>query len=243
LATTAPSFTFQVRSAVERFLTTREGYQMTAVGVPTAGIGAANKTSQNRWLALLGVLFAVVLAASVLMTSGEPDPKNATKFQDWVLKHTSLLSGSAVTTMAAVIIGLVFLTWLHSHLGRDGGWVGTLFVVGVVTFALSGTLAAGVDACFGAEAKHLSTGSLQVLGTLAQNVNVPATLAGLAVMYLAAGILIRRSGLLPGWMAWLSWLFALLAATFVLGFIALVGTALWMIIAGIYLAARPPAEA
>jgi hypothetical protein len=60
-------------------------------------------------------------------------------------------------------------------------------------------------------------------------------------MYLAAGFLIRRTGLLPAWMAWVSWVFALLAATIFLGFIPLIGTGLWVIFVGIYLTARPPA--
>lgn len=215
---------------------------MTAVGVPATGGKAADTISSNRWLALLGVLFAVVLAGSVFMTAGEPDPKNATKIHDWILKHTGLMSASAVTTVAAVIIGLVFLTWLHSHLGRDRGWMGSLFLVGAVIFGLAGALSAGVNAAFGAEAKHLSPDSIQVLGTIGQNLNVGAVCAGLALMYLAAGFLIRRTGLLPGWLSWVSWLFALLAASFILGFVALVGTALWMIVAGVYLAARPPVE-
>jgi hypothetical protein len=102
---------------------------------------------------------------------------------------------------------------------------------------------AGIKASIGAWPKHLSTDSIQLLATLDQNLNYPMTCAGLALMYLAAGFLIRRTALLPGWMAWVSWVFAVLAASFVLGFIALVGTALWMIFAGIYLAVRPPVGA
>jgi hypothetical protein len=79
------------------------------------------------------------------------------------------------------------------------------------------------------------------MSSLDQNLNFPMTSAGLALMYLAAGFLIRRTGLLPGWMAWVSWVFALLAATIFLGFIPLIGTGLWVIFVGIYLTARPPA--
>ncbi|MBV9661733.1 MAG: hypothetical protein JO337_11305 [Acidimicrobiales bacterium] len=215
---------------------------MTAVGIPTTGAGPAARTTSNRWIALTGVLFALLLGAAVVMTSGEPAAKNATKVQAWVVKHSSLIGGSFVITTAAVIVGLLFLVWLHSHLGRDGGWLGSLFLVGVVVFALSGAVGAGIDAALSQDTKHLSTDTVQTLASLGQNLNYPMTCIGLALMYLAAGFLIRRTGLLPGWLSWVSWLFALLAASIVLGFVPLAGSALWMIVVGIYLAARPPVE-
>jgi hypothetical protein len=187
------------------------------------------------------VLFGVILAAAVLMVSSMPDAKNAAKAQAWDMKHTGLLGGAFLLTTLAVIVGLVFLTWLYSHLARDAGWLGSLFLVGAVIFGLSGTVGAGIEAALTSDAKHLSTGSLQLMSSLDQNLNFPMTSAGLALMYLAAGFLIRRTGLLPAWMAWVSWVFALLAATIFLGFIALIGTGLWVIFVGIYLTARPPA--
>ena len=215
---------------------------MTAVGMPASTRPEVTTSSANRWLAGLGVIFAVTLAASVLMLSGEPDPSDPSKVQSWVVKNTTLMSLNCVITLVAVMIGMVFLVWLHSHLARNGGWLGTLFVVGAAIFALSGTVAAGVSATFGQEATHLSTDSIQLLATLQENINYPMTTAGLALMFLAAGFLIRRTQLLPGWLAWVSWVFALLAATFVLGFIALIGSALWIIAVSVYLVARPPAE-
>jgi hypothetical protein len=215
---------------------------MTAVEVPATATGGAAKTSSSRWIPLTGVLFAVLLAASTLMVAGMPQAKNAAKVQAWDVKHTGLLGGAFLLTTLAVIVGVVFLTWLYSHLARDGGWMGPLFLAGVVVFAVSGTVSAGVEAALSSDAKHLSTTSLQLMARLDQNLNFPMTSAGLALMYLAAGFLIRRTGLLPGWLTWVSWLFALLAATVLLGFIPLLGTALWVIFAGIYLTARPPAQ-
>jgi hypothetical protein len=193
-------------------------------------------------MALTGVLFGVLVAAAVLMVSGLPDAKNAAKAQAWDVKHTGLLGGAFLLTTLAVIVGLVFLTWLYSHLARDGGWMGTLFLVGAVVFGLSGTLGAGIEAALNSDAKHLNTTSLQLMSSLNQNLNFPMSSVGLALMFLAAGFLIRRTGLLPGWLAWVSWVFALLAATIFLGFIPLIGVALWVIFVGIFLTVRPPAE-
>lgn len=216
---------------------------MTTVGLSTTGVAPATKIGWSRWTGLTGVLFGVIVAVSVTATGGMPDAKNAAKVQAWDLKHAGLLTGSFLTTTVAVIIGLYFLTWLHAQLGgRESGWMGTMFLVGVVFFAMAGAVQAGIHAAIGSDAKHLSTGSLQLMASLAQNFNWAMTCIGLALLYLAAGYLIRRSGILPGWLAWVSWVFALTAASVFLGFVALLGTALWVIVVGIILTTRQPVE-
>jgi hypothetical protein len=216
---------------------------MTAVGVSAGTLPATDKTQWTRWAGLSGPIFGVILAASVFMTAGIPNVSNPAKVQAWSIKHHGLLSGAAVLTMASVVVGLYFLVWLHSHLTRsERGWMETLYLVGAVILGVSGGLAAGVNASMGNDAKHLSTGSLQLMASLNQNLNYPMTCAGLALMFLAAGFLIRRTAVLPGWLAWPCWLFALTAFSFVLGFVALFGTVLFVIVAGIYTTVRPPVE-
>ena len=53
--------------------------------------------------------------------------------------------------------------------------------------------------------------------------------------------MIYRSGALPVWLAWVSWLLGVLAASFVLTFFALIATALWVLFVSISLASRNPA--
>ena len=216
---------------------------MSAVGLSATGTAPATKIGWSRWTGLTGVLFGIVMAVSVTATGGMPDAKNAAKVQAWDLKHTGLLNVSWFATTVAVIVGLYFLTWLHSELGgRESGWIGNMFLVGVVFFGMSGAVQAGIHATISTETKHLSASSLQLMANLAQNFNWGMSCIGLALMYLAAGYLIRRSGLLPGWLAWVSWAFAITAGTVILGFVALLGTALWVIVVGITLTARHPVE-
>ena len=215
---------------------------MTTVGLSTTGVAPAAATSKTRWVGLAGVIFGVMLAVAFSLTWGIPDAKNATKDRTWILKHSGQLTGSVILTVAAVIIGLYFLTWLHSQLaGKEGSWMGTLSLVGIVVFAMSGTVDAGIHLTM-TDAKHLSTGSLQLMTSLAQNFNYPMTCIALAVFYLSAGYLIRRSGVLPGWLATASWVLAFVAATVIVGFVALLGTVLWMIVVGAILTARQPVE-
>jgi hypothetical protein len=215
---------------------------MTAVGVPASGTAVAEGNRWSRWAALSGVVFGLVLALAVLMTAGEPDASNAAKVQAWDIKNKGLMGGSILVLMLAVVVGLYFLTWLYTHLGgKDSGWMGTLFLVGAVIFGLSGTVGAGLHAAIAQDAKHLSADSLQLMSSFDMNLNYPMSCVGLALMFLAVGFLIRRGGLLPGWLAWVSWFFALCAVSFFVGFVALLGSALWMIAVGAILAARSPA--
>lgn len=216
---------------------------MTTVGISSAGAVPKTRTASSRWAGISGVLFGPVLAASILMAGGMPQAKNAAKVQAWDVKHTGLMNASAAVTFAAVVIGLYFLTYLHSRLvGRDGGWMGTMYVVGTVVFAMSGALAAGINEVIATDAKHLSAGSLQLMASLSQNFTYPTTAIGLVLLFLGTGYLIRRSGLLPGWLAWASWVFVFFGCTYFLSFIAMVGAALFAIVVGVILTARHPAE-
>jgi hypothetical protein len=215
---------------------------MTAVGTASSGVEPSTSDKSARWAGIGGLAFAGLLAASTLVVSGMPDPKNATKVQAWMVKHTGLLGFSFLATMVAVVVGLCFLMWLYSYLTRGArDWIANTFLAGVFVFAMSGTIGAGLNAALSSDAKHLSTGSLQLMASLDMNLSYPMACAGLALMYLAAGFLIRRTGLLPGWLAWVSWVFAVLAISFFLGFVALFGTVLWVIVVGVTLIARGPA--
>ena len=216
---------------------------MTAVEMSMSGVAPATRTGHNRWAGVSGVVFGPLLVVSVLSTAGLPHADKAAKVQAWTEKHTSLLTGAALLSVAGVIIGLYFLTWAHSILsGRESSWMGTMFLVGIVIFGVAGTVSAGLNATLGADGKHLTTGSLQLMASLEENLNYGMTCIGLAILFFAAGHLIRRSGLLPGWLAWASWTFAVLAATVVLGIIALLGMVLWSIVVGVLFTMRQPVE-
>ena len=192
---------------------------------------------------ILGLVFTVLLGVGVFMTMGAPDAKSAAKDQSWAIKHTGLLGLSAFLVVLAVVVGLYWLIWLRSQLDRPSSWVGNVYMMGAGIFALSGTVSAGIHLAESTDAKHLSQSSLQLMASLDQNFTYPMTSAGLALMYLGVGILIRRSGVLPGWLAWVSFVFALLGATLFFGFFTLMGTVLFIPIVSIMLLMHPqPAE-
>jgi len=218
---------------------------MTTAGISLTNPAATSGTGTNttRWAAISGILFAAFLIPAVLMTSGSPGTNaSAAQVQSWYLAHKSLMGASTLVLVLGVIVGLFFLNYVRSCFRRyEGGWMTSLFWAGAIIFAVSGALGAGIHATFSDDPKVLSADSLQLLNALESNINYPATCIGLAVMFLGAGLVIRKTNVLPQWLAWASWVFALLAASFFLGFIALLVSGLWVIVIAIIMAVRNPA--
>jgi hypothetical protein len=201
----------------------------------------------NRWTrisALTGVLFVVILVPAVLVTSGSPGSNaSALKVRAYVLAHKNHYSVGALLSILAVVFGLFFYGYLRSFFRRQSGleWLSSLFFGGAIVFGVGGALGGGLDAVLGDSPASLSATSLQLLNTMAMDLNVAAIASGLAILYLSAGFIIYKSGALPVWLAWVSWLLGVLAASFVLSFFALLATPLWVLFVSIFLASRNPA--
>jgi hypothetical protein len=192
---------------------------------------SGGKVMTNRWTrtsALTGVVFVVILVPAVLVTSGSPG------------SNASALMG-ALLSILAVVFGLFFYGYLRAFFPSRPGmeWLSALFFGGAIVFGTGGALAGGVDAVLGDSPASLSATSLQLLNTMAMDLNAAMITSGLAILYLSAGFIIYRSGASPpGWRG--SWLLGVLAASFVLTFFALVATALWVLFVSISLASRNP---
>ena len=195
----------------------------------------------TRIAALTGVIFVVILVPAVLVTSGSPDSSaDASKVRAYVLAHKNHYSLGALLSILAVVFGLFFYGYLRAVFrGRPGmEWLSALFFGGAIVFGAGGALAGGVDAVLGDSPASLSAPSLQLLNTMAMDLNAGMIASGLAILYVSAGFMIYRSGALPVWLAWVSWLLGVLAASFVLTFFALIATALWVLFGSISLASR-----
>jgi hypothetical protein len=198
----------------------------------------------TRIAALTGVIFALVLVPAVLVTSGSPDSNaSAAKVRAYVLTHKNHYSLGALLTILALVFGLFFYGYLRAFFRCLPGdeWLASLFFGGAIIFGVGGALAGGVDAALGDSPASLSAGYLQLLNTMSEDLNVVTLASGLGILYLSAGFIVYRSRALPVWLAWVSWLLGVLAASFVFTFIALVATVLWVLYVSILLASRNPA--
>jgi cytochrome c oxidase subunit IV len=200
-------------------------------------------TRSTRIAALTGVAFVVFLVPAVLFTANSPaTDASAAKVQQYFLAHHNKYSISALFTVLAIVFGLFFYGYLRAYFRKNAGmeWLAAIFFSGAITFAVSGALGAGVDAVIGDDPGALSASSLQLLNQMVTDFNYPATCAGLAVLYIAAGLVIHKSKALPVWLGWVSWILGLASASFLLGFIGLFAMAPWALIVSIMLASRNP---
>jgi hypothetical protein len=200
-------------------------------------------TRATRIAALTGVIFVVFLVAAVLVTSGSPSSSaSAAKVQQYVLAHKNHYSAGALLSVLAIVFGLFFYGYLRAYFRTQPRLEGlsTVFFGGAIVFGVAGALAGGLDATAGDHPTSLSAPSLQLLNTLGMDLNTATIAVGLGVLYISAGFIIHKSRALPGWLAWVSWLLGIMAASYLLTFFALIATVVWVLYVSILLATRNP---
>jgi len=200
----------------------------------------------DRWrrvAALSGVVFIALLLMSLLTSGNAPgSDTSAAKVQNYYLTHQHKTNVSLLATSLAVLVGLFFYGYLRAVFRTRPGndWLSTVFFGGAVIFGLGGLVGAGVDAVFTDVPHRLSASEFQLLNMVRNDLNWPMMSIGLAIVYFAAGFIIYRSRVLPLWLAWVSWVFAVTAGSLVLAFIPFIGTALWVLLVSILLTVRNP---
>jgi hypothetical protein len=200
-------------------------------------------TRGTRIAALTGVAFVVFLVPAVLLTSGEPSSSaSAARVPHYILANKSHYSLGGLLSVLAIVFGLFFYGYLRGYFRRLPGleWLASIFFGGAIVFGVGGALAGGLDLTIGDHPSALSASSLQLLNTLNTDFNSSAVAIGLGILYISVGVIIYKSRALPVWLAWVSWLLGLLGATFLLSFVALIVTPLWVLYVAILLASRNP---
>lgn len=196
--------------------------------------------SARRLSALTGVVFVALLLVAFALTSGAPSTSaSATKVQDYYLSHKTHYGNGGWLIALSVIFGVFFFGYLRSYFRELGvEWLAAIFFGGAILFAADGAISAGVSFAISDHPSALSAQSLQLLNTLASDLTWPFLSIGLAVLFLSAGFVIYQTRALPMWLAWVSWLFGVLAATEFLAFVAFIGIAPWILYVSITLAVR-----
>jgi hypothetical protein len=208
------------------------------------GTGSSSTgTVWTRLAALSGVVFAVALALSVIGGGSPPSTSaSAAKVAHYYLVHKNTVNRDAIFTAAAVLFGLGFLMYLRAHIRRIAGdAVSGLYTAGVLVFAISGGIGAGFNLSLGDSPKSLSPATLQGLNVLNQDVTWPVVSIGLALSFLAVGLVVVRTRVAPVWLGWLAFLFAVVAGSLFLSFIPLLASPLVVLVVAIIMAIRNPA--
>jgi hypothetical protein len=199
-------------------------------------------TRLTRAAALTGVLFVVCLVSGVVLTVNAPNTNASTaKITHYVLTHKGRYGLSGMLNTIGVISGISFAVYLRTYFRRFvPEWMTSLFLVGVVVFAISGVLSAGVEFAYSDHPQLLSGDSIRLLNDISQNVSWAPLAAGLTLTYAAIALMIRSAGALPKALSGLAWVMTALAASFFLAFIPLILTAVFALIASIRMAQRNP---
>ena len=199
-------------------------------------------TRLQRWLGITGLIFVVLVLASIFMVPNAPNsnasPAQLATFYD--SGHQAVLHAAGIVTVIAVVVG-VFWFWYFREWAiatiPAARRLATVSFGGALVFAVGGALAAGIDTTLGdASDNHAAAATLQSLNYIQADLNNGLTGAGVAIFLAAMAVMVIRYRVLPVWLGWPWLLFALAALVF--GFIGMAGLGLWLIATNIVIIRR-----
>jgi Domain of unknown function (DUF4386) len=194
----------------------------------------------QRLVAIGGLVFVVLVAASIVVSPNPPDAHaSVTKVVSYYHNHRHGVLVESILITLAVFVGVFFFWYLREHLSTNGTnrSLATAGFAGALLFAASGGIAAGTDVALSDAANHVDPAVMQMLSVLQTDLANPLTDAGVAVFLFATGIVLIRGGSLPRWLGWVGVVFAVASLTpFQLSLPAI---GLWILIACIVMLVRP----
>ncbi len=197
----------------------------------------------ERWAPLSGVLFFVLILVTIILTSDSPSATDRTSdvVKFWTDNDSKQIIGNLIGGLA-----VVFLIWfgavlrsVYEELGGEARRLGLLSFAGALTIAIAGGIASGFGFAAADTAGDVPGTVTQVLSVLNDDFFI-VFLAGVLVFQAANARVILGYGGFPRWLGWFSVLLAIISVT-PLGFLGLLGSVLWVLIAAIILLRGQPA--
>jgi len=150
-------------------------------------------------------------------------------------------NGSTAKTLGlmgtfAMIFFVFFAVALASRMRGGSAWPANGMVAGAVFGAVGVAALFSVQYVLGDNARYLNAGSASALNLLNNDLFLPAA-AGMCVFGIVGGLAVAASRVLPRWMGWVLVVIGACCASPLL-FFALLVTAAWMLVAGIWLTVR-----
>ena len=198
----------------------------------------------SKWGPLAGVLTAVLVIISFVSGNSTPDD-NATGQHviQWYTTHHNQEILSDVLVGLAMFFLVVFAATLTRHIRRGDRWIATGALGGAVVAAVGLTALLGFDLVLATDTKDLTSTSAQTLILLENDFFLPAVI-GFGLFGVLGGLAVVAGRILPAWMGWALFVIGIAALVPPISWFAMLATALWVLIAGIWMVVQgPPAVA
>lgn len=195
----------------------------------------------RRRLGGIGLLFIALFALTSFVMPGTNSRWSPAKATQFYAAHQGTLRIEAYGTVIAIVVGLAFFWYLRELLAtsESARSLATIGFGGIILFAASGGLNAGVEFALADVANHASGSTIQTLNVFNTDVGSMVGAGGVAAFLLTTGIVVVRTGVLAKWLGWVG--IVLGVASLALPFAGGAGAALWTLIASIVLiAGREP---
>ena len=194
----------------------------------------------SKWSPLAGALCALLIVVAFTASGTGTPGDNSTGPQ--VIRWYTANHGRA--TLGDLLVGLamfflvVFAATLVRHVRRGDRWIATGALGGAVVAAVGLTFLIGFDLVLATDTKDLTSTSAQTLILLENDFFLPAVL-GFALFGILAGLAVVASDL-PAWMGWVLFAIGIAALVPPISWFAMLATALWALIAGIWMVVQGP---
>jgi hypothetical protein len=190
---------------------------------------------------LTGVGFVVVAIIGFIL-AGEP-PEASEPIDEvvafYVDNDSAIIIGAALTALAGVLL-IFFAGYLRAVLkGPEGAndMLPTVALVGAGVMATGAALDATILFALADSVEDIEPTAVQALQAFWDNDFLPIAMGG-AVFILASGLsILTTRGVLPRWLGWVAVALGVIGLT-PLGFVAFLGTGVWIVIVSVLLARR-----
>jgi hypothetical protein len=198
--------------------------------------------SSREWLVpLTGILFIVLLVVGFAV---QGEPKDATHspgdIAQWYIDNKDSVQISAFIGTVAAVPLIFFAAYLRTVLAAaegEGAMLPILVLIGLSIVAVGGAIDNMLLFATAERADDIPATSVQTIQAIWDNDFLPLLL-GIMVFLWSVGISVLRSGALPKWMGWAAIVLAVVSLAGPIGFAAVIGSAIWIIIASIVLTMR-----
>jgi hypothetical protein len=198
----------------------------------------------SKWSPLAGALCALLIVVAFTASGTGTPGGNSTGPQ--VIRWYTANHGRA--TLGDLLVGLamfflvLFAAVLARHVRRGDRWLATGALGGAVVAAVGLTFLTGFDLVLATGTKDLTSTSAQTLILLENDLFLPAVL-GFALFGILAGLAVVAGRILPAWMGWVLFAIGIAALVPPISWFAMLATALWVLLAGIWMVVQGPPAA